>query len=121
MTFDYVQSLVEVVEVHILQKDVKDVSEDPKKLIFKGYLLFLSYWQSQIKSGQKPWLQLVRHQFSMPSKDLNGLVAWQDVTFDPFVKEFGVIVEISLGLGRSELWVGMGLWGNLGSVWVPFL
>ena len=122
MTFDYVQSPVEVVEVHILQKDVKDVSEDPKKHIFKGYLLFLiSYWQSQIKSGQKPWLQLVRHQFSIPSNDLNGLVAWQDVTFDPLGKKFGVIVEISLGLGRSELWVGMGLWGNLGSVWVPFL
>ena len=41
MTFDYVQSLVEVVEVHILQKDVKDVSEDPKKHIFKG-LLFIA-------------------------------------------------------------------------------
>ena len=40
--YDYVQSLVEVAEVHILQKDVKDVSEDQKKHIFKkDYLLLL--------------------------------------------------------------------------------
>ena len=37
--YDYVQSLVEVVEVHILQKDVKDVSEDQKKHIFKGLFI----------------------------------------------------------------------------------
>ena len=50
----------------------------------------------------------------MPSNDLNGFVAWQLVTFDPCVKALGVRVEISLGLGRLELLVGLGLLGNFG-------
>ena len=40
--YAYVQLLVEVVEVHILQKDVKDVSEDQKKHIFKTDYLFIA-------------------------------------------------------------------------------
>ena len=54
-------------------------------------------------------MQLVKHQFSIPSSDLNGLVAWQDVTFDVIFGVKVVKVEISLGLGRFEISVGMGL------------
>ena len=55
--YAYVQSLVEVAEVHILQKDVKDVSEDQKKHIFKG-LLFIAALTITNKIGAKTMIAL---------------------------------------------------------------